>query len=78
MRSERSLDKELEAVKFLPILLVTPLFCVPTLRTQEAQTATRPLIAQSSESRQVWLNMATGIYHYLVRVGTERRIKTNS
>jgi hypothetical protein len=52
-------------VKFLPILLVALLFCVPTLRTQEAPTSTGPLIVQSSESKQVWVNTATGVYHYL-------------
>jgi hypothetical protein len=64
LHSKASFDTELEAVKFLPILLVALLFCVPTLRTQEVPTATGPLIAQSSESRQVWVNTASGIYHY--------------
>jgi hypothetical protein len=62
--SEPFFDRALDAVKFLPILLVALLFCVPTLRAQEAPTARGPLIAQSSESRLVWVNTATGIYHY--------------
>jgi hypothetical protein len=55
---------DLETVRFLQILLVALLFGVPTLRAQEASTSTGPLIAQSSESRLVWVNTATGIYHY--------------
>jgi hypothetical protein len=51
-------------VKFLPILLVALLFFAPTLRTQEVPTATGPLITQSSESEQVWVNTASGVYHY--------------
>jgi hypothetical protein len=40
-----------------------PSVCAPTVRTQEVPTATGT-IAQTSESRQVWVNTATGIYHY--------------
>jgi hypothetical protein len=64
LRSEPFFDRALDAVKFLPILLVALLSSVPTLRAQEASTATGPLIAQSSENRLVWVNTATGIYHY--------------
>jgi hypothetical protein len=51
-------------MKFLQILLVALLFCVPALHAQEVPTSIGPLIAQSSESRLVWVNTATGIYHY--------------
>jgi hypothetical protein len=54
----------LKTVRFLPILLVALLFCVPTLRAQANPISTGPLIAQSSEGKQVWVNTATGIYHY--------------
>ena len=51
-------------MRFIQIFLVALLFCVPTLWAQEAPTATGPLVAQSSESRQVWVNTATGVYQY--------------
>jgi hypothetical protein len=54
----------LEAVRLIRIFLVALLFSVPTLRAEEALTLTKPLIAQSSESRLVWVNTATGNYHY--------------
>src|SRR5689334_16049274 len=53
-----------KAVKFLPILLAALLVCVPAVRAQEAPTSTRSLMAQAAENRLVWVNTATGIYHY--------------
>jgi hypothetical protein len=55
LRSEPSFDRALDAVKFLPILLVALLFCGPALRAQEVPTTTGPLTAQSSESWLVWV-----------------------
>src|SRR5260370_5829401 len=43
----------LKTVRFLQVILVALLFCVPALRAEEALTLTGPLIAQSSESRLV-------------------------
>jgi hypothetical protein len=51
-------------VRFLQILLVALLFCVPILRAEEVLTSTGPILVQSSESKLVWVNTATGIYHY--------------
>jgi hypothetical protein len=52
-------------MKFLQLLLAS-LFILfgPTLQTLPAQTATGPLIAQTSSDHQVWVNTATGVYHY--------------
>ena len=54
----------LQAVRFLQILLTVLFLCFPALLAQEVSISTGPLIAQSSESRLVWVNTATGIYHY--------------
>ena len=51
-------------VKFLPIFLAALLFCAPAPHAQEAPSSTRPLMAQAAEDRLVWLNTATGVYHY--------------
>ena len=50
-------------VRSLQILLVALLFCVPILR-EEVLTSTGPILVQSSESKLVWVNTATVIYHY--------------
>lgn len=54
----------LKVVRFVQILLVVLLFSIPAARAQEAPISTGPLTAQSSENRLVWVNTATGIYHY--------------
>ena len=45
-----------------PIILVALLFWIPALRAQEVPDSIA-LVAQPSESRLVWVNTATGIYH---------------
>ena len=35
-----------------------------SLPAEEIPISTGPLVVQASESRQVWVNTATGIYHY--------------
>ena len=64
LRLEHVPDMPLKTVRFVQIFLVALLFCVPALRAQEATTATGPLVTQSSESEQVWVNTASGVYHY--------------
>jgi hypothetical protein len=39
-------------------------FCAPALRAKDALTFTGPLVVQSSEGQLVWVNTATGVYHY--------------
>src|SRR6266403_2605661 len=51
-------------VKFLSILLFALLLSVPGIQAQNVSTPAGAHVAQSSESRQVWVNTATGIYHY--------------
>jgi hypothetical protein len=51
-------------MKFLPILLLALFFFIPEVRAQDAPTWSGPLLVQSSESRQVWVNTASGVYHY--------------
>ena len=50
-------------MKYLAILLLAVLLPVPVLRAQDFSNPTRYLLAQSEEG-QVWVNTATGIYHY--------------
>jgi hypothetical protein len=50
--------------KFVSILLFALLLSVPALRAQDISTPAGARVAQSSESRQVWVNTATGVYHY--------------
>src|SRR5437899_9077142 len=52
------------AVKFIATLLVVLLSSVPTIRAQDNSTPAEARVAQSSESRQVWVNAGTGVYHY--------------
>jgi hypothetical protein len=54
----------LKVVRFLQILLVVLLCSIPATRAQEVPASSRPLMAQAAESRLVWVNTATGIYHY--------------
>jgi hypothetical protein len=54
----------LQAVKSVRILLTALLLCVPILQGQEVPKFTRQLVAQSAEDRLVWVNTATGVYHY--------------
>jgi hypothetical protein len=51
-------------VKFLSILLFALLLSVPAIRAQDTSTPAGARVGQSSESRQVWVNTATGVYHY--------------
>jgi hypothetical protein len=50
-------------VKLLAILVVAFLLPVPLLRAQDLSNPAGYLLAQSEE-RQVWVNTATGVYHY--------------
>jgi hypothetical protein len=45
---------------------------------EEIPISTGPLVVQASESRQVWVNTATGIITTPERGGTERPSKANS
>jgi hypothetical protein len=61
LKSRRSI--RFSTMKFLPLLLASLLILFgPTLQTLPAQTATGPLIAQTSSDHQVWVNTATGVY----------------
>jgi hypothetical protein len=51
------------SVKYLAILLIALLLPTPLLRAQDFSNPAGYLLAQSEE-RQVWVNTATGIYHY--------------
>jgi hypothetical protein len=50
-------------VKFLAILVIALFFPAPLLQAQDLSKPAGYLLAQSEE-RQVWVNTATGIYHY--------------
>jgi hypothetical protein len=50
-------------VKLLALLLIALLFPAPLLRAQDVSNPSSFHAAQSQE-RQVWVNTATGIYHY--------------
>jgi hypothetical protein len=52
------------ALRFIATLLVASLLCVPPLQAQDVSTPAGAHVGQSSESRQVWVNTATGVYHY--------------
>src|SRR5437870_8700063 len=52
------------AVRFLEFLLIALLLSVPGIQGQTVSTPAGAHVAQSSESRQVWVNTATGVYHY--------------
>jgi hypothetical protein len=51
-------------VKFVAIFLVALLLSFPAIRAQDISTPAGARVGQSSESRQVWVNTATGVYHY--------------
>ena len=51
-------------MKSARILLTALLLSVPILQGQELPKFTRQLVAQSAEDRLVWVNTATGVYHY--------------
>jgi len=36
----------------------------PAIRAQDISTQAGARVGQTSESRQVWVNTATGVYHY--------------
>ena len=50
-------------MKLLAILVIAFLLPAPLIRAHDFPTSTGYLLAQSEE-RQVWVNTATGIYHY--------------
>jgi hypothetical protein len=47
------------AFKFIPILLVTLVLFVPTIRAQDSSVSAGARVAQSSESLRVWVNTAS-------------------
>jgi hypothetical protein len=51
-------------VKFVTIFVLALLLSVPVIRAQDVSTPAGARVGQSSESRQVWVNTATGVYHY--------------
>ena len=51
------------AVKFLAILVIALLLPFPLVSAQDISTPSGFRLAQN-ESRQVWVNTASGIYHY--------------
>src|SRR5258708_25253397 len=51
-------------VKFVSILLFALLLSVPSIQAQSVSTPAGAGVAQSSESLQVWVNTASGVYHY--------------
>src|SRR5215469_16151019 len=61
-----SLQKKpkLDAVNLLSLLLIGFLFFSPAPRTLSGQSVSGTLIAQASQSRGVWVNTRSGIYHY--------------
>ena len=46
------------------LLAATLLLSVPVIQAQDISSPAGAHVAQSSESRQVWVNTATGVYHY--------------
>jgi hypothetical protein len=52
------------SVKFVSIPLFALILSVPGIQAQNVSTPAGAHVAQSSESRQVWVNTATGVYHY--------------
>jgi hypothetical protein len=50
--------------KFIAILLVALFLSVPAIRAQDSSVSAGARVAQSSESLQVWVNTASGVYHY--------------
>jgi hypothetical protein len=52
------------AVKFVAIFLAALLISAPAIQAQNISTPAGARVTQSSESRQVWVNTATGVYHY--------------
>ena len=57
------------AVKLVAIFLVALLLSIPAIQAQDISTPAGTRVAQSSESRQVWVDKATGVYHNRVRAG---------
>ena len=55
---------KLDAVKLLSLLLIGFLFFSPAPRTLSGQSVSGTLVAQASQSREVWVNTRSGIYHY--------------
>jgi hypothetical protein len=51
-------------VKLASILLVTLIVFAPSIRAQDSSVSVGARAGQSSESRQVWVNTASGVYHY--------------
>src|ERR1700736_6920995 len=50
-------------VKFIAILLTALVLSAPPIQAQNVSSPASAHVAQSSESRQVWVNTATGVYH---------------
>ena len=64
LRANRPWQDRSGAVKFVAIFLVALLLSFPAIRGQDVSTPAGARVAQSSESLQVWVNTASGVYHY--------------
>ena len=51
-------------VKSIAILLTALVLSAPPIQAQNVSSPASAHVAQSSESRQVWVNTATGVYHF--------------
>ena len=51
-------------MKFLPILQLALFFFVSGVRAQDSPGLCGSMVVQASESKQVWVNTASGVYHY--------------
>ena len=52
------------AIKCLIAFLAALLFAAPTIRAQDFSNPPGFRLAQTAEDKQVWVNTATGVYHY--------------
>jgi hypothetical protein len=51
-------------MKFFPTLLLVLSLFIPGVRSQVTPTTSRSLVVETSDNQQVWVNTATGVYHY--------------
>jgi hypothetical protein len=65
-------------MKNAAILLVVLLLSVPVVQAQDISAPAGTRVSQSSESRQVWVNTGTGVYHYPAPAGTAMPKKASS
>jgi hypothetical protein len=58
------MDSAFKTLKFIAALLSVLLLSFSAIRAQDTSAPAETRVAQSIESRQVWVNTATGVYHY--------------